>query len=78
MTVMNDMKLGDELWAWVTDYGDGTYGLIGTVLPGLGHTPLIGRSEKSIRVLEPLARQHGMVLGQKVFLRKYVKVEDFP
>ena len=78
MTVMNDMKLADELWAWVTEYGDGTCGLIATVLPGMGTTPLIGRSEKSIRAMETLARQHGFVLDQKVFLRKYVKAEDFP
>jgi hypothetical protein len=72
------MNRAEELWAWITEYPDGSAGLIGSMVPGMpGITPLITRGEEAIRQLEPLARLHGKVAGQRVWLRKYRMVEDF-
>ncbi len=71
------MNMAEELWAWVTEYPDGSIGLIAAVVPGLpGLTPLIGRSETAIRAFERLARAHGTASGQKVWLRRYAMAED--
>lgn len=68
----NDTK---ELWAWMTEYPDGTIGMVGMMLAG-NHTPLIGRSEKHIRVLEPAARAHHDQTGQRVWLRRFHDCTD--
>jgi hypothetical protein len=70
------LNMAEDLWAWVTEYPDGSVGLISVMLPGMGNTPLIGRSEKAIRTLEDIARAHGRTLNQKVWLRRYTKAED--
>ena len=71
---MND---GRELWAWVSEYPDGSVGMVGGVLIGVLHTPLCGRDESIVRQMEPYARAHGEATGQRVWLRKYKMVEDF-
>jgi hypothetical protein len=72
------MNKAEELWAWVTEYPDGSVGTIAVAVPSLpGLTPLITRDEEAIRRLEPLARLHGKVAGQRVWLRRYRMVEDF-
>ena len=70
-------KTAASLWAWMTEYPDGSYGTVGMGLPGLGMVPLIARSEEAIRNLEPVARRHGKELGQRVWLRRYEAMEDY-
>jgi ribosomal protein S27AE len=76
---MDTINMADELWAWVTEYPDGSVSLIVTtaIIEGT-MLPLIGRSEGAIRKMEPLARVHGKTHNQKVWFRRYVKTEDFP
>ena len=74
---MSDNK-AEELWAWVSEYPDGSVGLVGWSIPGMpGITPLISRSEQAVRGLESLARMHGKAANQRVWLRQYKMVEDF-
>ena len=73
---MIDLNMGETLWAWVTETPDGAISLVGAMLPMQGHTPLIGRSEATIRQMAPLARAHGDALGQRVWLRRYTLAEE--
>jgi len=75
---MGTLTLGDELWAWVSKYPDGSIGMVASGALGIGITPLIGRSEKHIRSLEPIAAAHGRTTGQRVWLRRYVIAMDYP
>lgn len=72
------MNKAEELWAWMSEYPDGSVGTIGGSVPGMpGIVPLITRSEQAARQMEPIARLHGKAVGQRVWLRKYRMVEDF-
>ena len=75
---MGTLNLGHELWAWVSEYPDKTTGLVASGALGIGISPLIGRSEKHVRALEPLAKAHSRSTGQRVWLRRYVIAKDFP
>lgn len=68
--------IGNELWAWVTEYPDGSIGLVGGMIPGIGLTPLIGRSEPHVRQFETFARSHGQQAKQRVWLRRYTLAEE--
>lgn len=72
------MEMADSLWAWVSEYPDGSIGCVGALLPGMEHVPLITRSERTARQLERFAREHGEKTGQRVWLRRYDKAEDYP
>jgi hypothetical protein len=81
------INMADSLWAWVTEYPDGSVGLIAVTLNiiedkrnhrGPALTPLIGRSESAIRKMEPYAYAHGKALNQKVWLRRYDMTVDYP
>jgi hypothetical protein len=69
-------NMGEDLWAWVTEYPDGSVGMIGAMVPGMEHVPLITRNREAARQLERFARQHGENSGQRVWLRHYKVVED--
>lgn len=69
------VNMGETLWAWVTEYADGSIGAVGLIVNGR-HTPMIGRSEEAIKAMTPYAIAHGEATGQKVWLRKYQMVED--
>jgi hypothetical protein len=73
---MTDLNMGDTLWAWVTQTPDGAISLIGVAMPGLGHTPLIGRDRSTVQQMGRLAVAHGAALKQKVWLRRYVLQEE--
>lgn len=69
-----------ELWAWMTEYPDGTVGIVGAMI-GFTHTPLIGRNHKTILHFKYVAEQHRIVSGQRVWLRRfhnYIDDEDLP
>lgn len=72
------MNKADSLWAWVTAYPDGSIGLIGSMalIDGV-MMPLIGRNEAAIRKVEPIARRHGAVSKQRVWLRRYDFAKDY-
>jgi hypothetical protein len=70
------MNMADDLWAWVTEEPTGDISLVGGFAIGLGHMPLIGRSEEHVRRLERIARAHAVETGQRVWLRQYSKVQD--
>lgn len=76
MMTPDDINMGDTLWAWVTETPDGSISLVGAELPGMSHMPLIGRSEKAVRMWEPFARAHGEASGQLVWLRRYTLAEE--
>jgi hypothetical protein len=69
--------MGNELWAWVTEFPDESVGLVGGMIPGIGMTPLIGRSEEVVRKVEDIARSHGQQSGQRVWLRRYSLAEEY-
>lgn len=74
------LNMADSLWAWLTEYPDGSYGLIAMVnfpIDGL-MAPLIGRSEEAVRTMEPQARAHGKAHNQRVWLRRYDVTMDYP
>ncbi len=72
-----DLNFDPEcIWAWISQYPDGTVGLVGGYVEGVGHLPLIGRSEKVMRSFQPLAKIHAERTGQRVWLRRYVRAED--
>lgn len=69
-----------ELWAWMTEYPDGTVGMVGVMLEG-NHTPCIGRSHAHIVALKPIAEAHRRLSGQRVWLRRFhncIDDEDLP
>jgi hypothetical protein len=73
-----DLNMADELWVWVTEYPDGSIGTVGGIIPGMSMVPLMGRSEHHVRRLEYVANSHAIGTGQRVWLRRYAKAEDFP
>ena len=66
---------GSRLWAWMTEEPDGQLSLIGMMVDNV-HAPMIGRDEKIIRGLEPIARKHGNKTGQAVWLRCWISYRD--
>jgi hypothetical protein len=66
----------ESLWAWVSEYPDGSTGLVGAYVPTMGHTPLLSRSEWAVRKFQPLAKAHAETTGQRVWLRRYTLAED--
>jgi hypothetical protein len=72
------LNMADELWVWVTEYPDKSVGTVGGIVPGMGMMPLMGRSEPHVRRLEYIANSHAIATGQRVWLRKYAVVADYP
>ena len=64
----------DELWAWVTDVPGRGRALVGVLMPGVGHTPLVFASQASAEKVRDLANQHGEALGQDVRLVHFKEV----
>ena len=78
MAEMPSINMADDLWAWVTEYPDGSIGLIGYTYIREGvMVPLIGRNEKAVRMMEQPAREHGAAFNQRIWLRRYTKAEDY-
>jgi len=70
-------EIGDELWAWVTDVPGRGPSLVGVLMPGVGHTPLVfATQERAVKVTR-LALAHGKELGQEVRLVHFRAVEKF-
>jgi hypothetical protein len=77
----NRNRPGDSLFAWMTEYPDGTSGLISAVvdLPPVGraNAVLIGRNREAVvEVFGPIAIKHGKVLNQRVWLREFTSFID--
>jgi hypothetical protein len=70
-------EIGDELWGWITDTPDGRRSLIGVLMPGVGHTPLVFASQEAATRVTPLALSHGKEVGQPVRLVHFRAVEQF-
>jgi hypothetical protein len=69
----NRNRPGDSLFAWMTEYPDGTSGLISAVVD----LPPVGRaSEAVVEVFGPIAIKHGKVLNQRVWLREFTSFID--
>jgi hypothetical protein len=70
------MRTADTLWAWITEYPDGSTGMVGVLLPDIGNTPLVSRSEEHIRKMRPAAASHAKATGQRVWLRRWDNFTD--
>jgi len=70
-------EIGDELWAWITEVPGAGCSLVGVLMPGVGHTPLVFTSQQSAVRVTPLALAHGEELGQPVRLVHFRAVEQF-
>ena len=70
------MNADHELWAWVTEDHNGRVSFVGTLVPGVGTTPLISHNVEMAEQFETIAKDHGLALGQPVWLRRYVVAED--
>ena len=77
---MTDLNMADSLWAWMTEYPDGSYGMIATIVNerAMMLSPLIGRDEATVRSLEKIARAHGAASKQRVWLRRFDMTVDYP
>jgi hypothetical protein len=73
---MTEPNMSETLWAWVTEEPNGAITLIGALMLGIGHMPLIGRDEQTMRSLEPFARAHGESHKQKIWMRRYTLAEE--
>lgn len=75
---MTELNMADSLWAWVTEYPDGSVGMIATsgIIEGV-LMPLIGRNELMVIKMRTIAHDHGKATGQRVWLRRYDKAEDY-
>jgi hypothetical protein len=70
------MKDANTLWAWITEYPDGSTGMVGAFIPEVGHTPLVSRSEEHIRKMRPIAEAHARDTSQRVWLRRWDNFTD--
>ena len=68
-------KDASSLWAWVSEYPDGSTGTISVSYQDK-EIPLICRSHFAIEQFRRLARQHQETHGQRVWLRQYTKFID--
>ena len=60
-----------SLWAFTVVDEDGTEGIIGQTIPGLGFTPLVGADLARIASLRPYAQQIATSLGRPVVLSHF-------
>jgi len=68
-------KDASSLWAWVSEYPDGSIGTI-SVLYQDKEIPLICRSHFAIEKFRPLAVRYRETHGQRIWLRQYTKFID--
>lgn len=54
---MNPEQRIDELHAWIATHRNGGQGIVASVLPGLGATPLVSSRRHVVEAAEPLVRQ---------------------
>ena len=74
---MNDGPTLETMYAWVSEYPDGSIGLVGGGFLGVGQQPLVTRSERIARTFyRPFAELHKQTSGQRVWLRKYTVFVD--
>ena len=75
---MDELNMANSLWAWVTEYPDGSVGMIGTtgIIVGM-MMPLMGRNKEMVLKMRAIAHEHGRQRGQRVWLRRYDKAEDY-
>jgi hypothetical protein len=70
-----------EQFSWMTIDTDGSTGVIGGYVPGLGHIPMHFRSRSMAMQFKPLAESHRHTTGQRVWLRiwtSFVDEKDLP
>lgn len=67
--------VGDELWAWITDVPGRGRSLIGVLMPGVGHTPLVFMTRERALEVEEIAKAHGLELEQDVRLVHFREVK---
>lgn len=60
-----------SMWAFVVVDDDGTEGVIGRTVPGLGFTPLVGADLARIKDLMPYAQSVATTLGKPVTLAHF-------
>jgi hypothetical protein len=71
------IEMGEQLWAWVSRYPDGSIGTVGARMPGMaGFVPLVMRSRETAEQLRAIARAHAEASGQRVWLREYTGFID--
>ena len=71
------MSTLDTLYVWVSTYPDGTVGIIGAGIPGIGATPLVTRDARiALTMFRAFAENHKKATGQKCWLRRYTSYED--
>jgi hypothetical protein len=72
---------GDELWAWQVQETDGSWSMVGMILPDMSegkagqvgqHTPMIHRKKALVdQVMRPYAEHHARATGQPLRLAHF-------
>jgi hypothetical protein len=62
---------GSRLYAWQVQEPDGRWSLVGAIVPGLGHMPLISRSSDIARKTAGIARDHARQTNQELRLARF-------
>lgn len=59
---------GDTLYAWQVQEPDGSWSIIGAIVPGLNDMvmPLVGRSHALMGKVAPIAIDHARITGQRL------------
>jgi hypothetical protein len=70
----NETKI-ERLYAFMSIDDQGRNGIIASILPGLGSTPLVTGSRKAAHALIPLAEKVAERSGKKVALFVFARVE---
>lgn len=65
----------DRLYAFMSIDDQGRHGILASILPGLGSTPLVTGSAKAVESMKPIARQIARETGLKVGLFAFDRVK---
>jgi hypothetical protein len=73
-TPENEQRI-DRVYVFMSIDDKGAHGIIASILPGLGSTPLVTGSRKTARSMIPLAQQVADRTGRKVALFTFARLE---
>ena len=63
----------DELFAFMSIDERGRHGIVASILPGLGSTPLVTASAKAVEVMKPVAAAIARRSGKPVGLFRFTR-----
>jgi hypothetical protein len=67
----------DEVWIGMSEDDDGKNGIVATIVPGFGGTPMVTSSQKVLDYFKQTAGTLSVEIGRRIKIYRFTRVECF-